>query len=167
MNDRQESGSSPAVGQTTVRRVSERELAVTRVFDAPARLVFEAWTKPELFMRWWAPKSLGFPLRSCEMDARTGGTYRLEFGKDAENTWVFFGKYIEVVPPTRIVWTNDEGENGGISTVTLVEEGGKTLLTFSETYPTKEALEENQGGLDGTPEQFTQLDELLAEIGAK
>ncbi|MDB5561986.1 MAG: ATPase [Hyphomicrobiales bacterium] len=166
MDDRQANGSVLVEGRTTVKRTSEREMAVTRIFDAPARIVFEAWTNPELFMRWWAPKSMGVPLRSCEMDVRTGGTYRLEFGKDAENTWAFFGKYIEVVPPARLVWTNEESENGAISTVTFVEDGGKTLLTFSEIYPTREALDESLGGMDGTPEQFKQLDELLATLGA-
>jgi uncharacterized protein YndB with AHSA1/START domain len=164
MNDRQDNG--PVPGRTTVRQVSELELTATRVFDAPARIVFEAWTNPELFMRWWAPKSMGMQLRSCEMDVRTGGTYRLEFGNDAENTWAFYGKYLEVVPPTRLVWTNEENENDAVSTVTFEETGGKTLLTFSEVYPSKEALAEGQGGLDGTPEQFAQLDELLATLGA-
>lgn len=164
MGDRQEN--VPVNGRTVVKRISEREIAATRIFDAPARIVFEAWTDPELFARWWVPKSLGVPLRSCEMDVRTGGTYRLEFGKDAENSWAFFGKYIDVVPPTRIVWTNDEGENGAISTVTFVEEDGKTLLTFSEVYPSKQALDESLGGMDGAPEQFEQLDELLVTLGA-
>ena len=166
MDNRQESGSAVVADRTTVKRISEREMAVTRIFDAPARIVFEAWTTPELFMRWWVPKSLGVALCSCEMDVRTGGTYRLEFGTDAENTWAFFGKYIEVVPPSRLVWTNDEGEDGAISTVTLVEEGGKTLLTFSEVYPSKEALDASLGGMDAAPEQFEQLDELLATLGA-
>ncbi|KFL26282.1 ATPase, partial [Devosia riboflavina] len=142
------------------------EMVVTRIFDAPARIVFEAWTNPELFARWWVPKSIGIPLRSCEMDVRTGGTYRLEFGKDAENTWAFFGRYLEVVPPSRIVWTNEEDENGAVSTVIFVEKDGKTLLTFTEVYPTKEALDESLGGMEGTPEQFEQLDELLATLSA-
>jgi uncharacterized protein YndB with AHSA1/START domain len=166
MNDRQENASVPVEGRSTVKRVSELEIAVTRVFDAPAWIVFEAWTTPELFIRWWAPKSMGMHLRSCEMDVRTGGTYRLEFGEDAENSWAFFGKYLEVVPPTRLVWTNEENENDAISTVTFAENGGKTLLTFSEVYPTKEAFAEGQGGLDATPEQFAQLDELLATLDA-
>ena len=166
MDNRQEGGSVLVEGRATVKRISELEIAVTRVFDAPARIVFEAWTTPELFMRWWAPKSMGMKLRSCEMDVRTGGTYRLEFGEDAENSWAFFGKYLEVVPPTRLVWTNEENENDAISTVTFVEDGGKTLLTFSEVYPTKEALAEGRGGLDGTPEQFAQLEELLATLVA-
>lgn len=166
MGDRQESGSILIQGRTTVKRTSEREITVTRIFDAPARIVFAAWTDPELFARWWVPKSLGIPLRSCKMDVRTGGAYRLEFGADAETGWAFFGTYIEVTPPSRIVWTNEEGENGAISTVMFVEENGKTRLTFTEVYPTKEALEDSLGGMEATPEQFEQLDDLLAALGA-
>jgi uncharacterized protein YndB with AHSA1/START domain len=166
MNDRQENGSVLVEGRTRVRRTSEREIVVTCTFDAPARIVFEAWTTPELFMRWWVPKSLGASLRSCEMDVRTGGSYRLEFGTDAESSWAFFGKYLEVVPSARLVWTNEEGEDGGVSTVTFVEDGGKTLLTFSEVYPSKEALDQSLGGLEATPEQFEQLDDLLATLSA-
>ena len=152
---------------TLVERKSDREMVVTRTFDAPARIVFEAWTKPELFMRWWAPKSMGVPLLSCEMDVCTGGTYRIEFGQDAANSWAFFGKYIDVTPGSRLVWTNDEGEDGAVTTVTFEEKGGKTLLTFHELYPSKEALDEAFIGMEGgMPEQLDQLDELLGSLGA-
>jgi uncharacterized protein YndB with AHSA1/START domain len=149
---------------TTVERRSERELVVTRSFDAPARIVFEAWSKPELFMRWWVPKSMGMTLRSCEMDVRTGGKYHLDFGDGMD----FFGHYIEVTPPSRIVWTNEEGgENGPVTTVTFEEKGGQTLLVMSELYPSKEALDEaGTGAADATHESFAQLDELLVELGA-
>src|ERR1700741_1637689 len=131
-------GSEPAVkNRTTVERTSERELVVTRTFDAPARIVFEAWTTPELFMRWWAPKSMGMVLRSCEMDVRTGGKYRLEFGQDASNSWAFFGRYIEVTPHSRLVWTNEESDDGAVTSVTFEEKGGKTLLVMHERYPSK------------------------------
>ena len=124
--------SEPAMKRTTVQRKSDRELVVTRTFDAPARLVFEAWSRPELFERWWVPKSMGMTLRSCEMDVRTGGTYRLNFGDGMD----FFGRYLEVTPPTRIVWTNEEGgEDGSVTTVTFEEKDGKTLLVMSELYP--------------------------------
>src|SRR5205085_4195396 len=123
--------------RTTTERKSDRELLVTRTFDAPVRIVFEAWTNPELFMRWWAPKSMGVPLLSCEMDVRTGGKYRLEFGRDSSSSAAFFGKYLEVVPNSKIVWTNDEGEQGAVTTVTFDEQDGKTLVMFSELYPTK------------------------------
>ena len=150
---------------TNVERKSDREVVVTRSFDAPARLVFEAWSKPELFERWWVPKSMGMTLRSCEMDVRTGGRYRLDFG----DGMAFFGSYLEVTPPSRIVWTNEEdGENGSVTTVTLTEKDGKTLLVMSELYPSKEALDAaGTGAADATHETFEQLDELLVELSSK
>lgn len=151
---------------TTIERTSERELVVTRTFNGPARLVFEAWTRPELMKRWWAPKSIGVPLLSCEMDVRTGGSYRLEFGHDASESMAFVGRYLEVQPPSRLVWTNEEGEDGPVTTVTFEERDGGTLLTVHELYPSKEALEAGHGAEEGMPEQFEQLDELLASLGA-
>ena len=149
--------------RTTVERKSERELVVTRTFDAPARIVFEAWTKPDLFKRWWAVKSMGMTLVSCEMDVRVGGGYRLKFNNDME----FFGKYIEVTPPSRLVWTNDEGGDGGpVTTVTFEERDGKTLLVMRELYPSKEALDAaGTGAAEGMRELFGHLDELLVELG--
>lgn len=160
--------SSAPQRHTAVARKSDRELVVTRVFDAPPRIVFEAWSRPELFQRWWVPKTLGVPLRACEMDVRTGGGYRLEFGLDAANSMAFFGRYLEVIPPSRIVWTNEEGgDDGAVTTVTFEAQGGQTLLTLSELYPTKEACDEAiQGSAAGLPEQFEQLDALLVELGA-
>ena len=153
--------------RTTVERKSERELIVTRTFDAPARIVFEAWTKPELFMRWWAPKSTGVPLLSCEMDVRAGGGYRVAFGHDASSAMAFFGKYIEVIPNARLVWTNEESADAAVTTVTFEEKGGKTLLVLHELYPSKEALDDAFIGMEGgMPEQFEQLDELLVALGA-
>jgi uncharacterized protein YndB with AHSA1/START domain len=155
--------------RTTVQKTSDREVVVTRTFDAPARLVFEAWSNPELFKKWWVPRSMGMTLRSCEIDVRTGGKYRLVFGEDPANTMAFFGTYIEVVPDKRIVWTNEEGgEDGSVTTVTLEERDGKTLLVMSELYPTKEALDAaGTGAQDATHETFGQLDELLAELAAR
>ena len=151
--------------QTKVERTSERELVVTRTFNAPARLVFEAWTKPELFKRWWVPKSFGLTLLSCEMDVRVGGGYRLEFGHPAsEQPMAFFGSYIEVTLHSRLVWTNEESPDGAVTTVTFEEKGGMTLVVVHELYPSKEVLDaaiasESTGGF---PEQFEQLDALLA-----
>ncbi len=152
---------------TTVERKSERELVVTRIFNAPARIVFEAWTKPELFKRWWAPRSAGVPLLSCEMDVRVGGRYRVEFGHDASSSMAFFGRYLEVIPHARLVWTNDESEDAAVTTVTFEEKRGKTLLVLHELYPSKEALDAAIEGMEGgMPEQFEQLDELLLSLGA-
>ena len=151
--------------RTTIDRKSERELVVTRTFDAPPRLVFEAWTTPELMTQWWAPKSIGVPLLACEMDVRTGGGYRLVFGHDASQSMAFVGQYLEVSPPSRLVWTNEEEEDGAVTTVTFEDKDGKTLLTVLETYPSKAALEKGRGAEEGMPEQFAQLDALLATLG--
>ncbi|MFA5939582.1 MAG: SRPBCC family protein [Sinimarinibacterium sp.] len=155
--------------RTTAQKKSEREVVVTRTFNAPARLVFEAWSKPELFKKWWVPRSMGMTLRSCELDVRTGGKYRLVFGDDPANPMAFFGKYLEVVPYKRIVWTNEEsGDAGSVTTVTFEERDGKTLLVMSELYPTKEALDAaGTGAQEAMNETFGQLDELLAELSAR
>ena len=156
-----------AQNRTSVERRGDRELLVTRIFNAPPSTVYKAWSRPELFQRWWVPKSVsGVSLVSCDMDVRTGGKYRLEFGADGSDTMGFYGKYLEVVPNERIVWTNDEGEEGAITTVTFDDQGGRTLLKFHEIYPSKEALEEAlQGSAAALSEQLEQLDELLSSIG--
>jgi uncharacterized protein YndB with AHSA1/START domain len=150
--------------RTTVDRKSERELVVTRMFNGPPRLVFEAWTTPELFRQWWVPQSMGMSLRSCEMDVRVGGTYRLEFEPDG---MAFFGTYLEVTPHSRLVWTNEESDEGPVTTVTFEEQGGKTLLVLHELHPSKEALDAaGTGAADAMVETFAQLDELLDTLGA-
>jgi uncharacterized protein YndB with AHSA1/START domain len=151
---------------TTIERKSERELVVTRTFNGPARLVFEAWTRPELFKRWWVPKSIGLTLLSCEMDVRVRGGYRLVFAANPEPI-AFFGKYLEVTPHSRLSWSNDESPDGTITTVTFEERDGKTLVVVTDLYPSKEALDaaiasESTGGFT---EQFEQLDELLVTLG--
>jgi uncharacterized protein YndB with AHSA1/START domain len=150
----------------TVERQSDRELVITRIFNGPARIVFEAWTKPELFKRWWVPKSVGVPLLSCEMDVRVGGKYCLAFGNDASKPMEFFGRYVEVTPHSRLVWTNEESAEGAVTTVTFEESGGKTLLVMRELYPSKEALD-GAGMEGGMVEPFEQLDELLVTLGAQ
>jgi uncharacterized protein YndB with AHSA1/START domain len=147
-----------------VERTSERELVVTRTINAPPHVVFEAWTKAELFQRWWVPKSLGMTLLSCELDVRVGGNYRLVFRHPAAaEPMAFHGTYLEVVPHSRLVWTNEEaGGNGQITTVTFEEKAGKTLLVMHDLYPTKEALDEGSGNTDAIDETFNQLDALLA-----
>jgi uncharacterized protein YndB with AHSA1/START domain len=154
---------------TRVERKSDRELVVTRTFNAPARIVYEAWTRPELFQRWWTPKSSGMTMLSCELDVRVGGTYRLMFRHpSSEQHMAFFGRYTEVTPNSRIVWTNDEGgEAGAVTTVTFDEQGGRTLVVMSDLHPTKEALDAAiaSGATSGFDEQFAQLDEMLAALG--
>jgi uncharacterized protein YndB with AHSA1/START domain len=152
---------------TTVERKSERELVVTRTIDGPPRLVWEAWARPELFRRWWVPKSAPINLLSCELDVRVGGSYRLEFGVDGQ-TMAFFGRYLEVTPCSRLSWTNDEGGEAAaaITTVTLEERDGTTLLTMCDLHPSKEALDAAlaSGSCDGTPETMDQLEALVAAL---
>jgi uncharacterized protein YndB with AHSA1/START domain len=155
--------------RTTVERTSDRELVATRTFEAPARIVFEAWTKPDLIMRWWAPKSFGITFLSCETDVRKGGSYRYVFGHPAsEQPMAFFGRYIEVTPPTRLVWTNEEDGDGAVTTVTFEDIDGGTRVVVRDLYPSKAALDaaiasESTGAW---PEQFQALDDLLVPPGA-
>ena len=167
MDARRENEPTPVKNLTTVERKSERELVITRTVNGPARLVFEAWTKPELFKQWWVPKSLGLTLLSCEMDVRVGGKYRFVFSHGASETMAFFGRYLEVIPHSRLVWTNEEGgDSGSVTTVTFEEKGGKTLLVMHELYPSKEALDAaGTGAADAMVETFAQLDELLVTLG--
>ena len=165
MDERRKSEPTPMNRRTMVERTSERELVVTRTFDAPARIVFEAWTRPALLKRWWAPKSTGMFLLSCEADVRVGGRYRLVFGHDTSNPDEFFGRYIEVTPHSRLVWTNEEGDSGKtVTTVTFKEKAGKTLLVMHDRYPSKEAVD--TGSTGAMPEVLDQLDELLASLGS-
>jgi uncharacterized protein YndB with AHSA1/START domain len=166
MDKRTDSDTNRTKNSTSVERKSDRELVVTRTFNAPARIVFEAFTKPELLKRWWVPKSAGITLLSCEADARVGGRYRLVFDTGASKTMEFYGRYIEVTPPSRLVWTNEEGEDGGaVTTVTFEEKGGKTLLVMRDLYPSKEALDAAFIGMEGgMRETLDQLDELLTNL---
>ncbi|MEQ1699536.1 MAG: SRPBCC domain-containing protein [Ilumatobacteraceae bacterium] len=158
-----ETVTNEAASRTTVERRGDREIVVTRWFDAPARLVFQAWSQPDLFRRWWVPKSMGMTLYDCEMDVRTGGSYRLNFGEGMD----FYGRYLEVTPPSLISWTNEEGaDDASVTTVTFEEHDGRTLLVMSELFPSKEAFEADGGGAaEATHETFSQLDELLATLG--
>ena len=166
MNARIENKPGPAKNRTPVERTSDREVVVTRTINGPARIVFDAFTRAELFTRWWVPRSMGMTLLSCEMDARVGGKYRLVFDHDPEPA-AFFGTYVEVKPYSRLAWTNDEGGEGGpVTTVTFEEQGGKTLVVLQETHPSKEALDAaGTGAAEAMVETFDQLDELLVALG--
>jgi uncharacterized protein YndB with AHSA1/START domain len=154
--------------KATTERPSERELVVTRTVSGPPHLVFQAWTEAELLERWWSPKSFPITLLSCETDPRVGGTYRLVFGYEG-STFDFFGRYLEVTPPSRLVWTNDEADGGEqITTVTFEETDGRTLLVVHDLYPSKEALDAAiaSGSTSGLSEAIAQLDELLVTLDA-
>jgi uncharacterized protein YndB with AHSA1/START domain len=161
MDGRKEGKAAPMKNPTTVERKSDREIVVTRTVNAPARIVFEAWTQPELFKRWWAPKSFGLTILSCEMDVRVGGGYKLVFAAEPE-PMAFFGKYLDVVPNSRLVWTNEEGgDNGQVTTVTFEQRGNSTLIVMHDLYPSKEALDEASGSTSGMQETFDQLEEFV------
>ena len=169
MDAGREGEQAPMPNRTTVERKSGRELVVTRTVGAPARIVFEAFARPELFRRWWVPKSFGLTLLSCELDVRVGGTYRLVFGHDGSEPKAFFGQYLEVTPHSRIVWTNDEGPDGGaVTTVTFEERDGRTLLVMRDLYPSKEALDAAiaSGSTGGMGETLDQLDTLVVSLAA-
>jgi uncharacterized protein YndB with AHSA1/START domain len=158
---------APMKKGTSVERKSDRELVVTRTFNGMTHRVFEMWTKPELFQRWWAPKSTGLSLLSCQMDVRPGGRYRLEFGHEGSKRFAFFGRYINVTPDSSLVWTNEESGDGAVTTVTFADKVGQTLLVMHEHYPSKEALDGAIAGMEaGIPEAFAQLDELLVTLGS-
>jgi uncharacterized protein YndB with AHSA1/START domain len=166
MNARIESKPGAVKHRTMVQRTSDREVVVTRTINGPARVVFDAFTKADLFRRWWVPKSMGMTLLSCEIDARVGGKYRLVFDHDPEPV-AFFGTYVEVKPNSRLAWTNEEGgEDGPVTTVTFEEQGGKTLVVLTERHPSKDALDAaGTGAAEAMSESFDQLDELLVALG--
>ena len=160
---------TPTQERTTMERTSERELVVTRTIDGPAHIVWDAWTKPELMQRWWVPKSVPVNLLSVEMDVRVGGTYRFTFQVDPTTTMAFFGRYLEVSPPSKLVWTNEEGEaDPVVTTVTFDEDEGRTRLVVHDLYPSKDALDDAiaSEAIPGWAEQFDQLDELLLDLDA-
>ncbi|HEY6927363.1 MAG TPA: SRPBCC family protein [Steroidobacteraceae bacterium] len=169
MDTRTASEPTAMKNRTTSERKSARELVVTRTINGPGRIVFEAWTKPELFKQWWVPKSLGLTLLSCDMDVRSGGKYKLVFKHGASEPMAFYGRYTEVTPPSRLVWTNEEGgEDGPVTTVTFEEQGGKTLVVLTELYPSKEALDaaiaSGSTSTGGMNETFEQLEELIVRL---
>lgn len=158
-------GKRDTLGPTTVERLSETDLVVTRVFAAPVERLFDAWTRPEIFTLWWAPQSMGVPILVCRMDVRPGGRYSVTFGHDPTEAMTFFGDYVEVVPNARLSWTNDESGETTLTTVTFQPDPAGTRLILHEAYPSKEALDTAYFGMDSTmPEQFLQLDALLARM---
>ncbi len=171
MDKRKDSHTIPTKNSTTVERTSDRELVVTRTFKGPAHVVFSAWTQPELIKRWWAPKSFGISFVSCETDVRTGGTYRFVFSHpQAPQPMAFFGRYIEVNPPKKLVWTNEEGEGpGSVTTVTFEEKAGVTHVVLHDLSPSKQALDDAiaSGSTGGWVEQYEELDQLLVTLEAR
>jgi uncharacterized protein YndB with AHSA1/START domain len=168
MDTRSAVEATAAMDRTTIERTSDQQLVVTRTIDGPRDVVFEAWTDAELFRQWWVAESFGLTLLSCEIDARVGGGYRLTFDVGTDEPMAFFGRYLEVNPPSRLAWTNEEDDAGTVvTTVTFEEDGDGTRLIILDRYPSKEALDAAiaSGAISWNPETFDQLDELLVKLG--
>ncbi len=171
MNASIRSDATAVKNEATVERTSDRELVVTGTVHGPARIVFDAWTKADLLERWWAPKSFPIALLSCETDPRVGGKYKLVFGHEG-STMEFYGRYLEVTPPSRLVWTNDEEHSGEgtVTTVTFEETDGQTRVVVRDLYPTKEELDaaiaSDSTALSAMPESLAQLDDLLTDLAS-
>lgn len=166
MDERKDGDGAPTQERPTVERRGERELVVTRTINGPARLVFEAFTKAELFRQWWVPRSFGLSMLSCVMDVRVGGEYRVVFPYE-DSTMEFFGTYVEVIPDSRLVWTNEESDGGvTVTTVTFDEVAGRTVVTVHDLYPSKDAADAAAGSTGAMPEALEQLDELLVGLGS-
>jgi uncharacterized protein YndB with AHSA1/START domain len=164
------SGEPTSKNQTTMELKADRELVITRTFNAPARIVFDAWTKAELVKRWWAPKSHGVSIAECNADVRVGGSYRYVLRPKEGDDIAFSGKYTEITPHSRLVYTQffEPMRDAGavIVTITFEEQGAKTRLVSHELYPSKEAREAALGsGMEhGMRETMDQLDELVASL---
>lgn len=156
--------------QTTMDLVGDRDIVIARTFHGPARIVFDAWTKPEYVRRWWAPASLGVSMASCDADVRAGGSYRYVL-QTPQGRITFSGVYREVTPPTRLVYTQifEEHPEGDpvIVTVTFEERDGKTHMVSHERYPSPEVRELvlASGMEHGMRETMDQLDALVATLG--
>jgi uncharacterized protein YndB with AHSA1/START domain len=145
---------------------SDLELVITRTIDGPARIVFDAWTKVELLVRWWAPNAIGVAGDGFVSDVRTGGRFRQVLRLHGGGEIAFSGTYLEVTPPTRLVYTSifePRPEAGEVlCTVTFEERDGKTKIVLHEKFPSKETLEAAMcGGMDAS---LDQLDDLVSAL---
>jgi uncharacterized protein YndB with AHSA1/START domain len=154
-------------GRTTLTTPSDREVAMTRVFDAPRELVFEAWTSPEHVPHWLLGPE-GWEMPVCEIDLRPGGSWRYVWRKADGTEMEMEGDFNEVAPPERIVnterWGGDWPET--VNTVTFTEENGRTTVTITVLYPSQEARDAaiGTGMVDGASESFARLDERLRSL---
>ncbi len=152
----------------SLERTSDTTLVITRTLRAPPAIVFEAWTNPDYVRRWWAPLSRGVTLTECDADLRPGGEYRYVLTRGKER-FAFYGKYLEITPPSRLVYTQifePFPDAEARITVSFEADGGYTRLVSREVYPSKVALDGalHSGMEDGARETFQQLDELVASM---
>jgi len=155
---------------TTLELVGDTGLRITRAFEAPARLVFEALHRPENVRRWWAPRSRGEMTR-CEVDLRVGGAWRFQMRTAAGREVGFHGTYLEVEAPVRVVYTeifDPFPEAPSTVTVTLAEARGRTTMVQECSYPSREVREAvlASGMEDGMRESLVQLGDVVAGLVA-
>ncbi|MDB5432111.1 MAG: ATPase [Caulobacter sp.] len=155
---------------TASESVADREFIMTRVFDAPARLLFQAYSQPQHLMKWFGP--VGWPLTLCEVDFRVGGRYRFAMtGPSGEQNIPFGGQYLEIVPDRKIVFDNTfeaPGSETMVMTVTFEEAGGKTTLTLNTLFGSVAMKNGHIGGgfEEGTNSGFDQLAEVVAGMAS-
>ena len=152
----------------TVTTPTEQEICMTRLFDAPRELVFEALTKPEHVKRWWGCLGEGYSVPVCEVDLRTGGKWRF-VNRHPNGEAAFHGEYIEITPPSRLVFTEIfEDFPDAVSTVTtvLTEENGKTRLTATVRYPSLQVRDMvmESGMARGAGISYDRLEDLVHEL---
>ena len=163
------------VGSHTVNRdsfrvstPSDQEIRLTRLFDAPRHLVFEAMTKPEHVKRWWGRLGDGYSVPVCEIDLRPGGAWRF-VNRHPRGEVAFYGEYREITPPSRLVFTEIfEGFPDSISVVTaeFTDEGGKTRFTATVRYPSRDVRDiVLESGMErGAGLSYDRLEDLVAEL---
>ena len=156
-----------STGKLQITTPGDREIAMTRVFDAPRRLVFEAMTKPELVKRWLSGPP-GWTMTVCTIDLRVGGHYRYEWRKDDGTTMCMGGTYREIVAPERVVQTEEFDEvwypGEAVGTLVLVEQDGKTTATTTVRYDSRETRDAvlQSGMATGVEASYANLDDVLA-----
>ncbi|MGH7561039.1 MAG: SRPBCC family protein [Gemmatimonadales bacterium] len=154
-------------GVTTYDTPTDRDVVITRVVDAPRGLVFDAWTDARYVQQWMLGPE-GWTMPVCEIDLRPGGTWRFVWRKTGGSEMAMTGSYREVSPPNRVVWTERWGPEWPetVNTLSLTEAGGRTTITLTVTYPSREARDAalKTGMKDGMEVSYARLEKLLSGL---
>ncbi|HTN84194.1 MAG TPA: SRPBCC family protein [Sorangium sp.] len=147
---------------------SEKEICMTRLFNAPRQLVFDVMTKPEHVKRWWGCLGEGYSVPVCEIDLRQGGKWRF-VNRHPQGEAAFHGEYKEITPPSRLVFTEifeDYPDTVSVVTTVLTDEGGKTRMTATVRYPSLEVRDivMGTGMAHGAGLSYDRLEDLVAQL---